>query len=110
MSEKGRLYGLSLRFFASRQTLDGSRPQKRLRFWGLGLFFIFYALVLVCPASSLAASPAGRLVHLQGQVAVSSDGGAKWQVAAGEFIWFSAVTHEGRDRLWARLLASLGRP
>ena len=29
-------------------------------------------------------------------------------VAPGEFIWFSAVTHEGRERLWARLLECLG--
>jgi len=28
-------------------------------------------------------------------------------VAAGDFIWFSAVTHEGRERLWARLLGCL---
>ncbi len=27
---------------------------------------------------------------------------------AGEVIWFSAVTHEGRERLWARLLECLG--
>ncbi len=30
-------------------------------------------------------------------------------VAAGEIIWFSAVTHEGRERLWARLLECLER-
>ena len=29
-------------------------------------------------------------------------------VAAGEVIWFSALTHEGRERLWARLLECLG--
>ncbi len=29
-------------------------------------------------------------------------------VAAGEIIWFSAVTHEGRERLCARLLECLG--
>jgi len=29
-------------------------------------------------------------------------------VAAGEVIWFSAKTNEGRERLWARLLACLG--
>ncbi len=29
-------------------------------------------------------------------------------VAAQEVIWFSAVTHEGRERLWTRLLACLG--
>ncbi len=28
-------------------------------------------------------------------------------LAAGEVIWFSAVTHEGRERLWARLLEGL---
>ena len=31
-------------------------------------------------------------------------------VAAGEVIWFSTVTHEGRERLWARLLECLGGP
>ncbi len=29
-------------------------------------------------------------------------------VATGEVIWFSALTHEGRERLWTRLLESLG--
>ena len=29
-------------------------------------------------------------------------------VAAGEVIWFSAMTREGRERLWARLLECLG--
>ena len=29
-------------------------------------------------------------------------------VAAGEVIWFSTVTHEGREQLWARLLEALG--
>ena len=29
-------------------------------------------------------------------------------VAAGEIIWFSAVTREGGERLWARLLECLG--
>jgi GTP-binding protein len=27
---------------------------------------------------------------------------------AGDFIWFSALTHEGRDRLWRRILERLG--
>ncbi len=31
-------------------------------------------------------------------------------VEAGEVIWFSAVTREGRERLWARLLERLGEP
>lgn len=31
-----------------------------------------------------------------------------FQVTAPEVIWFSATTHEGRDRLWRRLLAFLG--
>ncbi len=31
-------------------------------------------------------------------------------VAPGDFIWFSALTREGRDRLWARLLECLGGP
>lgn len=29
-------------------------------------------------------------------------------MAADEVIWFSATTHEGREQLWARLLACLG--
>ena len=29
-------------------------------------------------------------------------------LAADEVIWFSTVTHEGRERLWARLLERLG--
>ncbi len=32
---------------------------------------------------------------------------APFGVAPEEIIWFSAVTHEGRERLWARLLACL---
>ncbi len=28
----------------------------------------------------------------------------------GDFIWFSALTREGRDQLWTRLLACLGGP
>jgi GTP-binding protein len=28
-------------------------------------------------------------------------------VAAEDFVWFSALTHEGRDRLWRRILESL---
>ena len=31
-------------------------------------------------------------------------------VDPGEVIWFSALTREGRDRLWDRLLACLGGP
>ncbi len=31
-----------------------------------------------------------------------------YEVEPDEFIWFSALTREGRDRLWERLLASLG--
>jgi GTP-binding protein len=31
-------------------------------------------------------------------------------VAAGDFIWFSTVTHEGREQLWARLRAGLSGP
>jgi GTP-binding protein len=31
-------------------------------------------------------------------------------VKGEEFLWFSAVTQEGRDRLWARLLPFLGGP
>ena len=31
-------------------------------------------------------------------------------VDPGEVIWFSALTREGRDRLWDRLLACLGAP
>jgi GTP-binding protein len=31
-------------------------------------------------------------------------------VDPGEVIWFSALTREGRDRLWDRMLASLGGP
>jgi GTP-binding protein len=33
---------------------------------------------------------------------------AAYEVDPGEVIWFSAITREGRDRLWERLLASLG--
>jgi GTP-binding protein EngB required for normal cell division len=29
-------------------------------------------------------------------------------MAAHELIWFSAITHEGRERLWSRLLECLG--
>jgi len=31
-------------------------------------------------------------------------------VKGEEFLWFSAVTREGRDKLWARLLQCLGGP
>ena len=31
-----------------------------------------------------------------------------FEVAPGDFIWFSATTHEGRDKLWQRLLEHLG--
>jgi GTP-binding protein len=30
-------------------------------------------------------------------------------VTARDFVWFSAVTHEGREHLWGRLLAFLGQ-
>lgn len=30
-----------------------------------------------------------------------------FEVTAADFVWFSATTHEGRDRLWRRLLAGL---
>ena len=33
---------------------------------------------------------------------------APFEVDPGEIIWYSALTREGRDRLWERLLASLG--
>jgi GTP-binding protein len=33
---------------------------------------------------------------------------AAYEVDPGEVIWYSALTREGRDRLWDRLLASLG--
>lgn len=33
---------------------------------------------------------------------------APFGVDSGDFLWFSAATHEGRDRLWARLLECLG--
>lgn len=32
---------------------------------------------------------------------------APFQVAPEQFLWFSAVTHEGRDKLWQRLLEHL---
>ncbi len=35
---------------------------------------------------------------------------APFGVAPGDFLWFSALTHEGRGRLWARLLECLGGP
>jgi GTP-binding protein len=35
---------------------------------------------------------------------------APFGVDPGEVIWFSALTREGRDRLWDRLLACLGGP
>jgi GTP-binding protein len=33
---------------------------------------------------------------------------APFQVAPADFVWFSAATQEGRDRLWRRLLEHLG--
>ena len=33
---------------------------------------------------------------------------APFQVAAEQFLWFSATTNEGRDHLWRRLLECLG--
>ena len=33
---------------------------------------------------------------------------APFQVTAADFLWFSAATREGRDKLWQRLLAYLG--
>lgn len=33
---------------------------------------------------------------------------APLKVAPAEFIWFSALTHEGREPLWTRLLETLG--
>jgi GTP-binding protein len=35
---------------------------------------------------------------------------AVFGVKPDEFIWFSAPTREGKDRLWDRMLASLGEP
>jgi GTP-binding protein len=35
---------------------------------------------------------------------------APYDVDPGEVIWFSALTREGRDQLWDRLLACLGGP
>jgi GTP-binding protein len=31
-----------------------------------------------------------------------------FDVAPADFVWFSAATHEGRDKLWGRLLGFLG--
>jgi GTP-binding protein len=39
-----------------------------------------------------------------------SEGLAAIGVDPGDVIWFSALTREGRDRLWDRLLACLGEP
>jgi len=33
---------------------------------------------------------------------------ASFHLTPGDFFWFSAATHEGRDRLWGRLLECLG--
>ena len=46
---------------------------------------------------------ARQLKHIAGPL-------APFGVGPGDLTWFSAVTGEGRDKLWARLLACLGGP
>jgi len=47
-----------------------------------------------------------RAKQLQNTVAALAPLGVKGE----EFLWFSAVTREGRDKVWERLLQSLGGP
>jgi tetratricopeptide (TPR) repeat protein len=56
---------------------------RRLRLLSLGFLWLCWAWGLACPTPSLgAAEVAGRLVYLQGQVAVARAGTATWQAAA----------------------------
>lgn len=34
---------------------------------------------------------------------------APWGLTPGDFLWFSATTHEGRSQLWSRILACLSQ-
>jgi len=45
-----------------------------------------------------------RAKQLKNIVVALASLGVKWE----EFLWFSAVTHEGRDKVWTRLLQCLG--
>ena len=47
-----------------------------------------------------------RARHLKAIAAVLAPLG----LSAADFLWFSALTHEGRGRLWRRILACLGGP
>ncbi len=90
----------------SSPALVRSHSQTLLRFLGLGFIFLFCAWGLVSPASSLAASLAGRLIHLQGQVAVSSDGGATWQAGTvGQGLFVGDAVRTGADSRCAILCA-----
>ena len=69
---------------------------EKLRSWGRAVIPVF------TKADKVKKSERGRCLKEIAAVL------APFQVAPHEFIWFSAATHEGRDRLWGRLLEHLG--
>ncbi|MCL6622682.1 MAG: ribosome biogenesis GTP-binding protein YihA/YsxC [Syntrophobacterales bacterium] len=68
---------------------------ERLRDWGRTV------IPVLTKADKLKASERAKAVREIARIL------GPFGVAAEELLWFSALTHEGRDRLWGRLLAAL---